>query len=181
MLTRTALTLALLAATAAIAEETVPAAPVKSAAKPPAKVAAPACTGKLSGAMTGSFTCRARIVSRGPVKTRIELSPLKLPQGVSVFRGEMEVAALHPKDDPNGPAQLDLAKVHLTSKGHVTYGATLPKDRKGEVVLQVVETPAAERAQGKEHEVPAVKGGTLKAKLLADAPSAGAVTLEVKF
>jgi hypothetical protein len=89
------------------------------------------CQGTLSGAVQGSFTCRAEVRPHGQT-LRLLFSPLKLPRGVGAFLpGELEVFAPS-AGKTYTVGQLAKAEVRL-SAAHKAYVARrqLPKQRRG--------------------------------------------------
>jgi hypothetical protein len=99
------------------------------------------CTGTVSGAAKGSFTCKAQAARRGDGSIRLTISPLKLPKAIKAFApGDFNLAApvktgVHTLD------QIESSKILITVSEHRTYvaGKGKKKDapRNGSVTLTI--------------------------------------------
>ncbi len=144
------------------------------------------CSGTLSGAVSGKFTCRADIRPHGQV-LRIAFTPEKLPKSVGAFiPGELEVPA------PFQAKEYDLssmksAQVLLSTKKHQSFaaGKTAPKKAPGQAAApepQVQGDITVKLDSVKDEGHSAVAKGTMTARLVPSKPGEkGEVRVVVKF
>jgi len=142
------------------------------------KEKAAGCSGTLSGAVTGSFTCKVASRQRGSGAVQISLTPEKLPDSVTAFMpGEIEIPA--PVQKKAYPlAALGKVTTLLTTTSHQTF--VVKKGKKdapqGDLTLAVEKLEPGDDPHG-----PMRVSGTLKARLVAAPGAEGEVLVEMKF
>ncbi|HEX9288474.1 MAG TPA: hypothetical protein VF904_03035 [Anaeromyxobacteraceae bacterium] len=133
------------------------------------------CSGKLSGAVKGSFSCKVKARAKGSGAILLTVSPAKLPKSVKAFApAEVELPVPVEKKEYT-LATLKSGRTLLTTSGHKTFVAEKGKEQKGDLTLSIetLET-------GEAHSVASL-GGTLKARLVPAAGGGGEVVVDLRF
>jgi len=134
------------------------------------------CSGKLSGAVKGSFSCKVKARAKGSGAVLLVVSPARLPRSVKAFApGELEIPGPVEKKEYT-LATLKSARALLTTATHQTFIAEKGQEAKGDLTLEIDSVE-----KGEAHGVAAL-GGTLRARLVpAPGGRGGDVIVDLRF
>ncbi len=144
------------------------------AAAPGASAAAPACSGKLSGAVEGKFGCAVSVTAGEGGAAFLTIAPTSEVEGVpSLVPGSFEVTGLLAPGTYD-LSRLGMGKAAVAVEGGALYTATKTSGQRGEVTLVLRKVRKVKDAW----EV----HGTYRARLFpAGGGKTGEVVVDVKF